>query len=697
MGGSGSKPYVYPPRDLRLDALFTDIGCVAISEPDFKEKRLERAPFFTHYFEVSTKLPKAAGGREVYTDDVIIQKTVEHIQTNKPVVGPVYMLTAIDNDRKLVRVYLMFPSMQRNDDPTQNRATYTKANIYNVSTAHLWMYHLLYGLDYNIKPYSSCTKRLTHKDSKNKDALIMIHGCYSDSSDECRQSEKAHRGMRLYESGKIDSEYPIGYYHSYMINPGDGRVKDYITTDTTVNKLVSSKTALKRNVLTPHGAIIPGCRYALVSDNQRFFLVLSKTALSLFRNDGKEDYTAICAKRKIPKLARAVSVKRLDPVYSGYMANMFIEGNQLSVYSTKSAGADEKLTLKLTIAPDDNKEPVYLVLTDEGKFKTQTATGNTLMESIDFANARNENNKEFEDASVAYNKQYDINQRLLDLKSYLQLNDFVKTIVSQSENGQDDDVADATGATDVMPPYSYTIDYYDRLKAFYEYMLNNGRITQEEYDALVKNIDGTKETLFKTSTELMGYLDDWNAALIQQKELVEQQKLRAGGATISQDELLGWDVVADKGDADVDDETYAKQDQEKADKAEKERKEKQDKRAEQEKASTEGADPDATTTATTVFTKSRLGGSVSPSLFPMSMMQSGSGSGSGSGSSGRLGGAGGSGSGSGGGGAGGTGAMTPEYMAYLQQRLRLMELYKYLKPKTSEETDDAYNTKIANM
>lgn len=646
MGGRSSKPPVYPP----IDALFKNVGCVAVSEDDFRDKRMERAPFYKQSFDIpSMKLngDKNMADMNTPTYDAMIAAVVKTMSDIGPakVYGPVYLLTALNRDKQSVKCYMMFPSMQKVDgsgkgsDKAKGKGERDIArdkvgpstDVRQIATAHLWMNHLLYGLEYNVKPYSSCMNRLKRDgkwdrdpdrngEDKRDNSIAFMHGCITDGGDACRQSETVHRGMRLFEDGKRSSEYPIAYYHAYMIDPYDYRVREYMSQA----KNAPNPTRLLRNVLTPYGNMIPGCRYALVSPNQTYFYVLSGGALALFFNAGNENYTDLCTKRARLKNAVAVSIRRFKGRYN---TNMFIEDDYLNIYSKETAGGNEKLVSSVKISSTPDGGPFTIVLSDKGTLDVLDISGNVVTDDAFKAFA---SGSEESDDAMSYNVARNRRYRILNLKAYLRLRGFYLDMVKDDNNP----VA-SNGST---MPFNPKTDYIGRLRLFYMYLSHSGRISDDELHERLNQLDkATEEIMSASAADLLGYLPstglgtgvDMGMDMGMGGGLDNDLNINVDLGGKNSAALLGSNLVtaatsgAEADQAEMDDETAAKKAQEEADKKRKQAKENEDKKTEYEKKMVDGG-PDSVVPfvppfpdAVSVFTK------VSPApTLPMFMAAS---------------------------------------------------------------------------
>jgi hypothetical protein len=193
MGAKHSQPK-YPP----LDPLFKDIACVGFGEEDRNNDRLNKAPFYTETFEVGTY-------------DEMISKVILNISNLKPVCGPIYLLTASDSSKHVIRCYLMYPSMSKTTPPEALTKTYA------LGSAHLWLNNILYGLEYNLKPYSSCMIRIpTKKVDVNEHFTSIKEKIKNAEHSLAKGVKKAIRKIVTHHKNQEPNQEPIDYSLAFM-------------------------------------------------------------------------------------------------------------------------------------------------------------------------------------------------------------------------------------------------------------------------------------------------------------------------------------------------------------------------------------------------------------------------------------------------------------------------------------------------
>jgi len=513
MGGKHSRP-VYAP----LDPLFQDVACVALTLSDYTNNILDKAPFHMEYFEIRCPSDNYMQNNTTSSYDGMLRELIARFANLGVgnVYGPVYFLTAYDKPRMVIACRLYFPSMAK----TTLKFPLSKSYLGN---AHLWMNHILFGMGINVRPYSSCqvrlgrkadayiekfsapppsqlfstplpTKIVGSKPPREKDpSQSFMHGCARlDIKDKkCKQSKKVHRGMRLYNRSKASDEYPIAYYHAYRINLHDSRISQF------TNSL--SPPTLLRNVLPSFLQLHPGCRYALISPNQKYFYILSGRAFTQFYNAGNEDYVGMCVARKRLRFAKALSIRRFVGGFGTYLA---IEDNVLNIYSKKLPNGDEFKVYSVKIAIDGAQGPLTMVLNDFGNLDVYDVNDKLVTDPAFGANkdagappgppiymgATNDVN--------SYNAAEDMKRRILNLKAYLRMRGYIipyDTPSNSTASGTQSQSSETLASS--LPSYSYKVDYRGRFEQLLAYLLKSGRISQDEYNSQMKEMQNMENLL----------------------------------------------------------------------------------------------------------------------------------------------------------------------------------------------------------
>jgi len=383
------------------------------------------------------------------------------INDNKPVYGPIYLLTAFNIKTKIIESYLYFPTMSKDMKPCTNYNT--------IGINHNWLYRLIYNYQYRYIPYSNCQirtgKRPTQsnisnlinlaKDNKLKQPSEMAvmrktpggtsssispvfsqldcqnaygyglkQGCIS-TDNSCQQSDGVHRGMGIYRDGLNSNAYPSFYFTSYTLNLNDSRIKDYINSNSFKN--------IQRNILTDITELYTGCQYMLISPNGKYYLALGSMSLITFYNIDNVDLNEYCFKKKSPKRKVPVNGKIFKDCT---ITRAFMEDGFLKIYGTSDYDDTETEQLLFAILlTKDLSYPICLILTNSGELLVMNNSNKILNKiniSQDFKSVSS--NKESDSIQskdkISYIKQYnstdDYRQRLLNLIMFLKERDLYR-------------------------------------------------------------------------------------------------------------------------------------------------------------------------------------------------------------------------------------------------------------------------------
>jgi hypothetical protein len=178
------------------------------------------------------------------------------------------------------------------------------------------------------------------------------------------------------------------------------------------------------------------CSSVVMSNNNRYFLVLRPFGIGIYLNERNEDVLDLCRRRKLPRYARLVSGISFKGKYLATKMNLderflSIFGREI-IYGRRRRPVgltDEDMIMELRVASESAPLPISLVLGDDGKLvaydrfnKPCTDPSFAAAISNDLSNADlsslEETNTEDQN-QPPFNAKSDRERRLLDLKNYL--------------------------------------------------------------------------------------------------------------------------------------------------------------------------------------------------------------------------------------------------------------------------------------
>lgn len=452
MGKGFSKPATKQPSSVlripALNELYVPIGCVGLTREEYDMPRLEMAPFLFYQFETSSN-------KDLYNQVVGIikklQPDAQAVADPRNVYGPIYLFVAYDVERGNAEVFLFFPSMTKSGRKWPN--------YHFLGMSHRWMFRIMNGPDYRIKrPMTSCGIRPFDQS--------MEMGCRTEESFTCSQSKKMHKKMGLFKRRKNKEAYPAIYFRMYSINLLHPSVRDVIHP--------SGFSTLQRNILPGDIDMFTGCRYMLVSPRQRFFYVLTRSMLTLYRNLGSEDVTALCMKNKIPKYV--VPVQRL--YFNGNInTRAVLEEGELRVYSQRDEEATDELVFKSRATKNDTNPPAALVLEDSGRLVVYDNTNNVVSSSVfnqpSDASTTTQVSNEFTDE---YDPVRDRKERLVQLVAYMKLLKMYRDIPQLSIEQQGVDIGADIAFNETITQFDSRANYVQRLEKLLDYLFQNNML-----------------------------------------------------------------------------------------------------------------------------------------------------------------------------------------------------------------------------
>lgn len=451
MGNRASAP-VFPT----LDPMFISLGCTGLYRHEYDYPRLDLAPFLYYRIKVSTYTELIARILEIMRtlppmdgEPPPPPATPEDLQTAlKRIHGPVYMFVAFDPEKGTIEAYLYFPSMTKEGKKWHS--------LHFIGLAHSWMYRLIFSPDYNILlPHTNCALRVS--DPKDSKSMGMMLGCRTEMSYSCVQSKRAHKMMRIYHRRKPITYYPAAYFRVYQLDLADPRLAKYVEDD--------SMKELRRDILSSDLDMFSGCRYMLISENRKYFMVLSNSWLTIFYSYGNESLEGLCRFNLIP--ATSIPVRMIR--FQGQMnSRMVIENGELTIYS--DIWDDETIVFAKKVVLEGSRGPYALVLQNDGSLVIIDANNKVASSKDGIMGSARLGRRGAEDLGE-YDPIEDYRRRIINLIAYLRMYNLYKEI--QTDKNLPKDVAMYV-LQDGIPPYNAQEDYKERLSNLVKYLISKG-------------------------------------------------------------------------------------------------------------------------------------------------------------------------------------------------------------------------------
>ena len=490
----------------------------------------------------------------------------------KFVYGPVYLLVAQDEDTKLLDCYMYFPSM------TKDSRLWPNANY--LGLAHNWMYILLFGTGSRIQwcrsndAFPGLFKFSTNDDSVNTKAPgfpggpnpcmngytrckqtfkempywdrynwvgwykntyfyptqqpienRFMFGCKTTNPNNpyaCQQSKEAHQGMGIYDDHKSADEYPIAYYHAYSFRFSDSRINSFINDGPySLQYLTQSmyrgvSCGLAQNILPAYTKMMQGCTTGLVSQNNRFFLVLGGYNLTLYENLYDRNLSMNCVNNSFSGLNIIFNI-RFD---GGFKSYLIIEDNLINIYSATTSTNTVMLVKSIPfIQKAEFTEQYTLVLNNTGLLQVININ-NTVIGSLDAETLNNGN------IITPYDKNADYARRLLNLKNYLI---FRNIYIDVDINPKDSN--NKSKQKIIIPPFNSNTNYIQRMIELLEYLEKQNKVDKNTVNNFRINV------ISQTGMDINGLVPDvsqnssLSASLSQNSQQLSSDQLGSDSGT----------------------------------------------------------------------------------------------------------------------------------------------------------------------
>jgi hypothetical protein len=364
------------------------------------------------------------------------------------------MTTLPPSTQPHVNAWLFFPSMTKEGAPAPN---YTF-----LGRSHRWMHRLLSSRRY-VSRHGQCfntcfgtpeynMRGLPRPLVENLNQYYTACGLHRDVPDPLPEKP---------------SPYPEYFYSVYELDLANPEVSQYVHP--------SSPKDVTQSIMTTDIDWSIHCSSAVISDNNKYFLVLRPFGIGIYYNERNEDILNLCRMRRLPRYAKLISGISFKGKYLATKMNLderflSIFGREI-IYGRRRRPVgltDEDMIMELRIAADDAQLPISVVLGDDGKVVAYdrynkpctdpsfaAAMSNDMtnvdLSSLGESSSDDQNRPPFDAKS-------DRERRLLDLKNYLILIGIMK---------QDPTLAPAVEAVqDVLGDitvYDSKTDYQQRL------------------------------------------------------------------------------------------------------------------------------------------------------------------------------------------------------------------------------------------
>lgn len=417
-------------------------------------------------------------------------------------IGPAYLLVSNDVDNNFIEGYLYFPSMTAAGRPSPNYDFMGKS--------HQWLNRLLHNEMYVAKGKGceqTClgsTSEITQDKNKQCDTNVsyLSCGCRSDNPDRpaCFHDPTKDTGefkskhYRLKET-KHPGE-PIYYqYVAYCVNIDHTSIKQFFTPDSPKN--------IVKNIIPSNWNVFTGCKYGLISNNGTYHSRLETTfqqvpgsykggtyeympmaKFGIYRNDS-EDTVALCQTNNMPKRSTLVAAITC----MGYPTRLTIEGPSLKLYVTdeppEPIPKSEKVGWSIKIASDKAKQPIAMVLLDNGAFGVYDIENNDAISSAftDYIDASLSNNDALLEDSGGDHGEYDpiadYQRRLKQLRDWLRIQNLLVEVADDKQSVTTTDTIvrlskDVGGDVGTFTSYDPDVDYSSRLRKLVDILSQEG-------------------------------------------------------------------------------------------------------------------------------------------------------------------------------------------------------------------------------
>jgi len=442
-------------------------------------------------------------------------QTIEYWNT-KYVFGPIYLLAARDQESGQLDCYLYFPSMTKDSRlwPNQNYLglahNWMYLLLFGAGTRIQWCRtndaytgfwyessypygdgnEMMYGFPGTKNPclngYTKCKQTFGAMPYEDHHGLFGIYygtsyysawqpmenrfmfGCKTNNPNNpysCQQSTEAHKGMGIFNKYKSPGEYPIAYYHSYSLRSTDSRINSYINNGPySLQYLTQSmergvSCGLAQHVLPAYTKLMQGASMGMVSQNNRYFLVLSGYNLTLYINYYDLNLAKCAANNSFIGMGVVFNI----PFSGGYNSYVTIEDNLINIYSATTS-TNTILVVKSIpfIDKADINDQYTLILNNTGTLQVININ-NTVISSLDPS--------KFSDNTythVKFNKNSDYYRRLLNLKLYLIFRNVY--IDAQIDLDKDKDKNKDARPKQVIPAFNSNSNYMQSMVDFLEYL-----------------------------------------------------------------------------------------------------------------------------------------------------------------------------------------------------------------------------------
>lgn len=275
--------------------------------------------------------------------------------------GPAYLLIAnnMEGD-EYIEGYLYFPTMTKDALPAPNYDF--------IGKSHRWLYRLLNDTIYSTKG-DRCEKICYGTSAVSAkpryggsypaytiyyDTTIVPCGCRSTQQDDaCGNLEE--RDIKN-KDGKVVSKLPsfVNSFVVYRINHEHPDCKTHFAADSPIKLLL--------NIMPSEWDVYPGCKYIIVSNNNKFFIKVDiNGTFGVFLNGG-DDLLSLCKSNANP--TRSVPIWQVGA--QGMAERLVVEDTALTLYHNDGQDG-EMVAWKQEVADPNAAAPLALVILDDGR------------------------------------------------------------------------------------------------------------------------------------------------------------------------------------------------------------------------------------------------------------------------------------------------------------------------------------------
>lgn len=351
--------------------------------------------------------------------------------------GPVYLFVNVANNRFTCRI--VFPSLDKQGQPW--------SNFDHLGKAHRWVDRLLNSSVYThlSNCNTSCETYAPPQPPRRRPVSIKTPPSSSYGST---------IGGSPYQKTVSFTVYALNFEHP--------SIKPF------VSKHPNARNALLYNILPTNWEMQPRCRQMLISENQKYYLMLQGNTFGVYENVRNEDLMRICREDGAPANGKFVFGINLN----GKVTSAVLDKRELTISGQTDPAMEEDVLWSLDIADASAQLPISLVLNNDGSLSVIDATNRNVMipTFLDYTStdSTNKQGKSY----MGYDPDAVYQERIWRLIYYLEGRTLVSKIVlpdKESLKKLEIQYQDFTPTT----PFDPSVNYKSRLQDLLNYLRGN--------------------------------------------------------------------------------------------------------------------------------------------------------------------------------------------------------------------------------